>query len=85
MKTHWFLSFAALQKKKKVTEKEKSDQMLHQEVCPRVHKLDCIGHVKKRMGKALRDLRDERGKLSDGKPVGGKSGILQFYYKLMCI
>ena len=36
-------------------------------------KLDCVGHVQKRLGSALRDLKNHyRGqKLSDGKTIGG--------------
>lgn len=42
-------------------------------VCHRVRKLDCIGHVQKRIGTALRDLKKKtKGKLVDGKSVGGK-------------
>ena len=41
--------------------------------CNQVVKLDCIGHVQKRMGTALRDLKKKtKGKLEDGKSVGGK-------------
>ena len=36
-------------------------------------KLDCIGHVQKRTGTALRALKKKtKGKLQDGKSVGGK-------------
>lgn len=39
--------------------------------CSRVNKLDCVGHVQKRMmGKNLIGLTG-RKKLADGKPVGG--------------
>lgn len=42
-------------------------------ICNRVTKLDCIGHVQKRLGTALRELkRRSTGKLKDGKSVGGK-------------
>ena len=42
-------------------------------VCRRVKKLDCIGHVQKRLGTALRDLKKKtKGKLNDGKAIGGK-------------
>lgn len=41
--------------------------------CNRVVKLDCIGHVQKRLGNALRKLKKTtKGKLSDGKIIGGK-------------
>ena len=42
-------------------------------VCSRVMKLDCIGHVQKRMGTALRELKKKsKGPLSDGKAIGGR-------------
>ena len=34
-------------------------------------KLDCIGHVQKKMGKALCDFQKSPPKIEDGKPVGG--------------
>ena len=40
--------------------------------CSRVFKLDCIGHVQKRMGTHLRELRKKKQtKLKDGKSVKG--------------
>ena len=54
-----------------------------------VQKVDCVGHVQKRMGTALRDLKKKyRGqKLSDGKTIGGAGRLtesvinsLQNYY-----
>ena len=54
-----------------------------------VKKLDCVGHVQKRLGSALRDLKQRyRGqKLSDGKTIGGAGRLtdalmnsLQNYY-----
>jgi hypothetical protein len=39
--------------------------------CARVSKLDCIGHVQKRMGTHLRELRKSKPKLDDGKSVKG--------------
>ena len=54
-----------------------------------VVKEECIGHVQKRLGKGLRDLKVKCGseKLSDGKPLGGKGWLtdkkidsLQNYY-----
>lgn len=39
--------------------------------CHKVQKLDCVGHVQTRMGKALRNQQKEKGKLADDKPVGG--------------
>lgn len=44
--------------------------------CKRVKKLDCIGHVQKRMGKNLISMTKNAGKLNDGKGVGGRSGRL---------
>ena len=43
--------------------------------CNRVDKMDCIGHVQKRMGRNLIAL-SSKTKLEDGKPVGGRSGRL---------
>ena len=53
-----------------------------------VKKLDCMGHVQKRMGKALITLkRTTKGNLADGKPIGGRGRLtmekieqLQKYY-----
>lgn len=44
----------------------------------RIEKLECVGHVQKRMGGRLRKLRrDLKGKvLSDGLKIGGKKGRL---------
>ncbi|XP_041473006.1 uncharacterized protein LOC121422184 [Lytechinus variegatus] len=43
-----------------------------------VHKLDCVGHVGKRMYKALDKVRkDNKGKLEDGKGVGRAKGRLR--------
>ncbi|CAB3996136.1 Hypothetical predicted protein [Paramuricea clavata] len=42
------------------------------ENCHRVSKLDCVGHVPKRMGKNLIALSG-KSKLADGKPVGGRN------------
>ena len=39
--------------------------------CSRVFKFDCIGHVQKRMGTHLRELRKKQTKLKDGKSVKG--------------
>lgn len=44
--------------------------------CLCVYKMDCIGHVQKRLGKHLRTLHKAGGKLSDGKSVKGSSGRL---------
>ena len=56
--------------------------------CSRLRKLDCIGHVQKRLGTHLRDLRKKESKLKDGKSVKGSKhrltdkaiGKLQTYY-----
>ena len=41
--------------------------------CPRVMKLDCIGHMQKRAGTAIREFRKRNsGKLKDGLPIGGR-------------
>lgn len=43
-----------------------------------INKLECIGHVQKRMGKRLRDLKNKtKGKLSDGKPLSGKNRLTE--------
>ena len=39
----------------------------------KVVKLDCVGHVQKQMGKHLLNLKAKsKGKLADGKPIGGR-------------
>lgn len=56
----------------------------------KVEKLDCVGHVQKRMGKHLLKLKaTNKGKLADGKSLGGKGRLtegkikqLQKYYGL---
>lgn len=54
-----------------------------------ITKLECVGHIQKRMGSRLRKLKTKLGKqkLCDGKPIGGKNrltdaviDILQSYY-----
>ena len=49
----------------------------------------CIGHVAKRLGKALRDLKKDKAPLADGKPIGDKGRLtdercdkLQNYFAL---
>ncbi|GFW78189.1 uncharacterized protein TNCV_136581 [Trichonephila clavipes] len=37
-----------------------------------VSKIECVGHVQKRMGTRLRKLKQMSSKLSDGKSIGGK-------------
>lgn len=44
--------------------------------CDRVMKLDCIGHVQKRLGKALYEFQKSSVKLDDGKPMKGRNGRL---------
>lgn len=44
--------------------------------CQCVYKIDCVGHVQKRMGKHLRTLHKAGGKLPDGKSIKGASGRL---------
>ena len=56
----------------------------------KVIKLDCVGHVQKRMGKHLINRKSKtKGKLADGKSIGGhgrlteaKIKLLQKYYGL---
>lgn len=56
-----------------------------------IQKLECVGHVQKRLGSRLRNLKNsfKNVKLSDGKPIGGKRRLtdteiddLQRYYGL---
>lgn len=58
--------------------------------CP-VEKLECLGHVRKRMGTRLRQLKDKLGKtvLAHGKTIGGHGRLtnviiddIQMYYYL---
>lgn len=44
--------------------------------CNRVFKLDCIGHVQKRLGKALYEYQRNATKMADGKSVKGSNGRL---------
>ena len=42
----------------------------------KVIKLDCVGHVQKRMGKHLFNLKARtKEKLADGKPIGGRGRL----------
>ena len=44
----------------------------------KVEKLDCVGHVQKRMGKHLMNLKaTTKGKLPDGKPIGGQGRLTE--------
>ena len=55
-----------------------------------IEKMDCVGHVQKRMGKRLSNLKSiTKGKLQDGKTIGGKGRLtdvtikrIQRYYGL---
>lgn len=41
-----------------------------------IDKIECVGHVQKRMGAALRKLKaNTKGKLADGKTIGGKGRL----------
>ncbi|GFU93780.1 uncharacterized protein TNCV_1660051 [Trichonephila clavipes] len=40
-----------------------------------VSKIECVGHVQKRMGTRLRKLKQMSSKLSDGKSIGGKGRL----------
>ena len=42
-----------------------------------VEKEECVGHVQKRVGTRLRDLKKRLGtkKLTDGKPIGGQGRL----------
>ena len=44
-----------------------------------VQKLECVGHVQKRLGSRLRSLKKRLGKtpLEDGKPVGDKGTLTE--------
>ena len=43
-----------------------------------VEKLECVGHVQKRVGARLRKLKNtDKAKLSDGKPLGGKGRLTE--------
>lgn len=44
--------------------------------CNRVFKLDCVGHVQKRLGKALYEYQKTGTKMADGKSVKGSNGRL---------
>lgn len=56
----------------------------------KVEKMDCVGHVQKHMGKHLMNLKaTTKGKLEDGKTIGGCSRLtenkikqIQLYYGL---
>ena len=59
--------------KSKQHQKWKKEHEEESVICHRVKKLDCIGHVQKRVGTALRELKKKtKGKLNDGKAIDGK-------------
>jgi hypothetical protein len=44
----------------------------------KVEKLDCVGHIHRRMGKHLLNLKaNTKGKLDDGKTIGGKGRLTE--------
>lgn len=44
----------------------------------KVEKLDCVGHVQKRMGKCLLNLKSStKGKLDDGHSIGGRGRLTE--------
>lgn len=54
-----------------------------------ITKVECVGHIQKRVGTRLRKMKEKTKKLPDGTPLGGKSGLtlaaikqLQNYYGL---
>ena len=48
----------------------------------KVEKLDCAGHVQKRMGKHLMNLKSTtKGKLADGKSIGGQGRLTEVRIK----
>ncbi|GFY19140.1 uncharacterized protein TNCV_4225041 [Trichonephila clavipes] len=49
-----------------------------------VSKIECVGHVQKRMGTHLRKLKQMTSKLSDTKSIGGKgrlTDLITTYYR----
>ncbi len=47
-----------------------------------IQRVDCIGHVQKRMGKRLMTLKSvTKGKLNDGKPIGGRGRLTESVIK----
>ena len=43
----------------------------------KIEKIGCVGHVQKRMGKHLLKKADTKGKLGDGKTIGGKDRLTE--------
>lgn len=73
------------------------DTKAYQEVCNQkpygndveIRKVECIGHIQKRMGTRLRNLKSKIKKLPDGTPLGGRGRLtdaailkIQTYYGL---
>ena len=47
-----------------------------------IKKLDCVGHVQKRIGKRLLNLKSvTKGKLADGKTIGGRGRLTEAIIK----
>lgn len=43
-----------------------------------VEKLDCVGHIKKRMGKHLLNLEARtKGNVTDGQPIGSHGQLIE--------
>lgn len=40
-----------------------------------ISKIECVGHIQKRMGSRLRKLKQSKLKCSEGKPIGGKGRL----------
>ena len=58
-------------------EKWEEDHLAGTAGCDRVMKLDCIGHVQKRLWKALYEFQKSSVKLKDVKPIYGRNGRLK--------
>ncbi|GFU00412.1 uncharacterized protein TNCV_4259231 [Trichonephila clavipes] len=49
-----------------------------------VSKIECVGHVQKRMGTHLRKLKQMSSKLGDGKSIGGQNDRLNYNVLWKC-
>ena len=58
-------------------EKWEEDHLAGTAGCDRVMKLDCIGHVQKRLWKAFYEFQKSSVKLKDVKPIYGRNGRLK--------
>lgn len=73
------------------------DSKAYSEVCStvpygknvKIQKIECVGHIQKRMGSRLKTLKQKKTVLPDGSKVGGKNRLtnvailqIQEYYKL---